>query len=91
MSQCGIKASEDKELEGLLKKALVLISYKKVKEEEAMFAEYPDVVDVYTLAEMLQISRRAAYTLLGEGAIKHRKIGRIYRIPKKAIIDFMTK
>lgn len=56
-----------------------------------MFAEYPDVVDVYTLAEMLQISRRAAYTLLGEGAIKHRKIGRIYRIPKIAVIDFLTK
>lgn len=29
-----------------------------------MFKEYPDVVDVSTLAEMLQISRKAAYALL---------------------------
>lgn len=56
-----------------------------------MFTEYPDVVDVSTLAEMLQISRKAAYMLLGDGSIKHRKIGRIYRIPKNAIIDFLTK
>jgi len=56
-----------------------------------MFSEYPDVVDVSTLAEMLQISRKAAYTLLADNKIKHRKIGRIYRISKTAIIDFLTK
>lgn len=56
-----------------------------------MFKEYPDVVDVSTLAEMLQISRKAAYALLADGAIKHRKIGRIYRVPKKAVIEFLTK
>jgi excisionase family DNA binding protein len=56
-----------------------------------MFKEYPDVVDVLTLAKMLQVSRKAAYGLLADGRIKYRKIGRIYRIPKNAIIDFMTK
>lgn len=56
-----------------------------------MFKKYPDVVDVSTLAEMLQISRKAAYALLADGSIKHRKIGRIYRIPKKAVIEYMIK
>lgn len=55
-----------------------------------MFAEYPDVVDVTTMAEMLQISRKAAYELLSQDKIAYRKIGRIYRISKQAIIEFMT-
>lgn len=57
-----------------------------------MFAEYPDVVDVHTMAKMLGIGRRLAYDLLTTNQIAHRRIGRrIYRIPKKAVIEFMTK
>lgn len=56
-----------------------------------MFAEYPDVIDVYTLAKMLGISKRLAYGLITTNQISHRRIGRLYRIPKKAVIDFMTK
>ena len=51
-----------------------------------MFKEYPDVVDVLTLAKMLQVSRKAAYGLLADGRIKYRKIGRIYRIPKMQLV-----
>ena len=53
-----------------------------------MFKEYPDVVDVLTLAKMLQVSRKAAYGLLADGRIKYRKIGRIYRIRKADVILF---
>ena len=56
-----------------------------------MFSEYPDVIDVATLANMLHISKKAAYGLLTQKEIPHRKVGRIYRIPKKAVIDFLTK
>lgn len=56
-----------------------------------MFEEYPDVVDPATLAEMLNISRKASYQLLSQNVISHRKIGRIYRIPKLAVIEFLTK
>lgn len=55
-----------------------------------MFAEYPDVVDVHTMAKMLGIGRRLAYDLLTTNQIPHRRIGRVYRISKKAIIEFMT-
>lgn len=55
-----------------------------------MFTQYPDVVDVTTMAEMLKISRKAAYELLSQNKIAYRKIGRIYRISKQAIIKFMT-
>lgn len=55
------------------------------------FKEIPDVITVQQLASILHISGRSAYNLIHTGAITHRKIGRIYRIPKTAVIDYLTK
>lgn len=55
------------------------------------FKEIPDVITVQQLAAILHISGRSAYKLLHTGVITHRKIGRIYRIPKAAVIDYLTK
>lgn len=56
-----------------------------------MFAEYPDVVDVEQLCEMLGgISRKLAYRLLTSGELRSVRIGRSYRIPKLCVIEYLT-
>lgn len=57
-----------------------------------LFQSYPDVVDVEGLCEMLGgISKKLAYRLLGEGAIKAVKIGRTYKIPKVYIAEYLLE
>lgn len=56
----------------------------------AMFAEYPDVVEVDELREMLGgISRKLAYKLLSHNEIRSVRVGRAYKIPKVCIIDYL--
>lgn len=57
---------------------------------ELMFQNYPDVVCVPQLCEMLGgISTKSAYKLLQENKIKHFRIGRAYKIPKANIISYL--
>lgn len=53
------------------------------------FNDYPEVISVDNLQEILHIGRNAAYSLLKEGKIKTIKIGKKYIIPKKSIIEFL--
>lgn len=55
-----------------------------------MFANYPDVVEVKDLLQMLNISRSTASTLLKNKTINNFKIGRVYKIPKKCIVDYIN-
>ena len=54
-----------------------------------MFEEYPDVVTIEELQEMLGIGRGLAYQLVNSGKIKAVKVGREWRITKKTIIEFI--
>ncbi len=55
-----------------------------------MFTQYPDVVNISQLCEMLGgISKKTAYRLIREGKIGAFLIGRAYRIPKANVIDFL--
>ena len=55
-----------------------------------MFTQYPDVVNISQLCEMLGgISEKTAYKLIREGKIRAFLIGRAYRIPKANVIDFL--
>lgn len=56
-----------------------------------MFIDYPDVVSVEQLMEMLQIGQVLAYKLVKSGTIKSRKIGREYKIPKINVIAYLTR
>ena len=58
--------------------------------KKRMFESYPDVVTVNELCEMLDISKKLAYRILDSQDIRSVKVGRIYRIPKAAIIEFLT-
>ncbi len=53
------------------------------------FTEYPDIVSVYELSQMLGICRVSAYELVNSGRIKGIKIGRIWRIPKRSIYQYL--
>ena len=54
-----------------------------------MFREYPDVVTVIQMSEMLGISEKSAYRLLKENCIEHFRIGRTYKIPKLHIFSYL--
>lgn len=56
-----------------------------------IFNDYPDVVGHLELCSMLGISKNTAYNLLKSGKIRHRRIGKIYKIPKQEVIDFLSK
>ena len=61
----------------------------EVKIMNEMFKDYPDVVTVQQMREMLNIGLGNAYELVRSNIIKSRKIGATYRIPKRYIIDFI--
>ena len=55
-----------------------------------IFRNYPDVVSPSDLCAMLGISKNTAYGLLKSGEIKSRRMGKMYKIPKQEVIDFLT-
>jgi hypothetical protein len=57
---------------------------------ELLYREYPDVVNVDQMREMLgNIGRGLAYRILSEQQIQCLKLGKAYRIPKTSIINFL--
>ncbi len=50
-----------------------------------MFEEYPDVVTIEELQEMLGIGKGLAYQLVNSGKIKAVKVGKRWRIAKEEI------
>ncbi len=55
-----------------------------------MFNSYPDVLSVKQLCEILDIGKNTAYRLLQSGEIKSIKIGKVYKIPKKYLKEFLN-
>lgn len=61
----------------------------KIRNNESIFSEYPDVVTVEEVQKMLRIGRNKAYELIKNNKIKTIHNGRRYIIPKKSIIEFL--
>ena len=57
---------------------------------QMMFPEYPDIVTVRQLREMLGISRQLAYDLINDGELQAIKIGTSLKIPKASVIHYVT-
>ena len=58
---------------------------------DQMFSQYPDVLNISQLCEMLGgIGPKAAYQLLHSGSIRYFKIGKAFRIPKNSVIAFLN-
>lgn len=54
-----------------------------------MLREYPDVMDIQQMSELLGVSTKTRYKLLREGEIAALKVGRTYRIPKAHILTYL--
>lgn len=55
-----------------------------------MFETYSDIIKIEDICQMLKISKNTAYELIRSGQIPARRIGRIYRIRKIDVINFMA-
>ena len=51
----------------------------------------PLVLRVEDLMPILQIGRSAAYTLVRSGQIHSIRVGRSYRIPREAVLNYLRK
>lgn len=56
-----------------------------------MFAEYPDIITIPQLQQMLSIGRHAAYELISDGYISAVKIGKEFKIPKVNVINYVLQ
>lgn len=56
---------------------------------EKMFRDYPDVLTPQQVQEILGVGQRLAYQLLREGKIQNVRMGKLYRVPKAAVIDYL--
>ncbi|MBU3153515.1 helix-turn-helix domain-containing protein [Clostridium estertheticum] len=54
-----------------------------------MFENYKDVVNIEDLTQMLDIGKNKAYELINSGIIKSFKIGKVHKIPKVWIVDYI--
>lgn len=55
----------------------------------AMFRDYPDALSPGQVQEMLGIGQKLTYRLLHSGEIASVRMGRLYRVPKVAVIDYL--
>lgn len=56
-----------------------------------MLEEYDALLTIADLREVLNIGRNAAYDLLNQGAIPAFRIGRNWKIPKEAVIFYLSQ
>lgn len=54
-----------------------------------MLRDYPDVLTIQDLMQILHIGKNMAYHLVKENIIKAHRIGRCYRIPKCCVYDYL--
>lgn len=57
----------------------------------AQFQDYPDMLTPPQLMKMLSMSKTSTYRLLSENVIPSIKLGRVYRIPKVYVIQYITE
>lgn len=56
-----------------------------------MLEQYGDVLTVSELQEVLNIGKNTAYALLSSGAISSIRIGKQWRIPKAALMQYILE
>ena len=56
-----------------------------------MFEQYPDILTVEEVCEALRMGYNAVYELLNEGKLKAYKNGRVRRIPRKSLTEYVME
>jgi len=54
-----------------------------------VFKEYPDVMDVKQVSNLLGVSTKTVYRLLRDGSLISLKIGREFRVPKVNVMKYV--
>ena len=54
-----------------------------------MLSQYPDIMSAWDVSEVLCIGKNRVYELLERGALKGFRIGRVWKIPKDALQDYI--
>ena len=62
-----------------------------VSAEQNLLNNYPPVLCVKQVAEILSISHNTAYALVRSKKIHSIRVGRSYRIPLDAVIEYLNK
>ena len=65
----------------------------EIKQKDAyriMLRDYPDILDIGQMCEILGISKKTGYRLLQDKKITCLKVGRAYRIPKVHILNYLN-
>ena len=55
-----------------------------------MFEEYNDILTVNEVCSALRIGKNTLYNLLKIGAIKSKKVGKKYLVPKICLVDYVN-
>ena len=56
-----------------------------------MFENYDDILNVEEACEALKIGYNAIYELLNTGKLRGYRNGRVWRIPKAALVEFIRE
>lgn len=56
-----------------------------------MFENYPDMITIDDMCEMLSIGKNTAYELLNSNQVHAFRIGRIWKIPKESISEYIMR
>jgi excisionase family DNA binding protein len=59
------------------------------KAYSTIFQNYPDVLDVKHVTELLGVSSKTVYRLLNEGTLDSLKVGRAFKIPKLYLLQYI--
>ena len=55
-----------------------------------MLKDYPDVMNIEQVCEVLGVSTKTGYRILREGKLRSLKIGRAYRVPKAHLFTYLS-
>ena len=55
-----------------------------------MLTEYPDLLSVEDIAEILGVSRQHVYQMINDGYLFGMKIGKAYKVSKFKLIEYLT-
>lgn len=56
-----------------------------------MFELYEDILTIEDACGILKMSRNSMYTLLKSGELRGFQQGRVWKIPKQAVIEYVKK